>query len=1844
MNDSATSKVRPFLRAVANGITKDNKLRVTLVATPEPSAAADAFEMKNWPSAIASRLHDPKFSRDGRTRFGFALRMRLVDMSSDTPLKDQKWHPADAVAVGHERAGAIPAATQVDRLWQQALQPDGQPRWVDLVSDIRRSLRGKKHKTDATLPDYHPPENTPPNFDSDGALLAKRPAATDCMVVKGILPVKQADYAVDEERVRAGRVLAKMQCGPYSCPADPEINLKDDPNLNTGEAFQKAKQKKLYKDYRATVSFTQQERKTSRDTFKSITEIISGTAADCPNCKADADVIPTADNVCGVVSAKSRATHTYGTWLQREATYKAETIRPAAASPAGEKLGFESSDVELDHVRSIYYALQGDPMLSRLFCLAIDLTVTLPAALSDALKRQPQRSLYLHLDVHPIAEPGGDTGRLTPRVMTAARLVATRSNDLVGNPICEAFWPVSRFEAGVTNGPGEPKRVLDASLVEQRNGVWLVGAGYSEDPAKHAPQYDLISLDIRRAVDGKPDGVDRGQRHSTAGFSVVDRGRARQVARDLAVSAMQVNAMAPRGDGSRATVILHAEELTVGRRVDVAAVKPGTPIDAPVEWRSLMHRFVTFKKLDQQVDNRLRRLLDAGNSPRLLDESSFQVATRFMPMVDKPAQQIGSGPEQINERPHEAITEEAIFAWDGTPSAVATSTGPGNPNTEGKLPFVRAHEPPSSHHGAHLRSMPLRYGVPYILSFRSQFLGCGSPSLAEARAQRAREPKSTLPPAVVRAGGRHGTLLAKVAAPRRFLRHEGISAPQLLLPAQLALKSYGRMGYEQADQAIVRSAVAASAAAAPIATIPMGEAAAPCDAPAAAAAANRAATPPERGPPIVDLAARVRPDETIRVLVAPEASMQTVARHGCLDRDDFAQVMFGGLLDVAYDPAKKQQTTAEAVAGFPMVVTRRAQSLDPDGAIYAREWGSGGKDGIGIPVFQPGPRRRPPNPASPPVGYLPDPAAEEMSIRARIRGTDRYLAGDIAADLYAPEQGIRYPHALPVVVRVMRATGARKLPAATITEIAAKPVLTTFREGAGGASIRVREVKITLHEGEDYDLEVACLPKKKSFACSFSLPETIALQLMRAASDKAACAKLQCLTGPMDLSCYQTPAKQTPLTGLGGHILPDIAPIAQAAADILAAIKTRWPIEEVAAVTRLRVCHAINRPIHPARFVPGTVAVKRPADPQQWDKPDQPGTKNLVLTGKIEVDLEHVDAFEIVATTLGVNGRRVDEPTRGRSVIARRSGRWPKLTVPGGERKFIAPRNVVGFDVAKDGRVDFPSERITLLRVDNLPPRAREGTGEHPLFGKTNGRYTTIDLGVLHAAAIGGGQLPIPIESDVSSAKPLAERMRTIRIVQPSVIADTMARELNLEIVALSRFAETFETAPAYVNHGEPLLQRRQPLPAADQSHPGPSISVLCPASERPAAPEVRRPEPAFVFSRATEVIAIKGAKPADSANEYTVERWARCRIPLGRGWNASEQLGIMLWPDHYFAGGIIDADADKIKQDGREMILTNFEDRDAGPGGAFVTRWGGDPIRKDAVPQAGMFIPPAAFEDWSPACPGRNVARLVDGVLVPLPADAGDASKPAPERAQSLRVSLLTYEPRFDLDREEWYVDIRLAPQSAAEPFVRFGLVRYQGNALVNHALGIDLRASNPVTAWAQLMPDRTLTVLSRKADSGHCDLTVTLKGPGSVGSKDSEIAEALPNMTPKRQSAVDLLTTPAMRVMLVHEAWRGDGHVLRTPIVPGQAPFATVQPKGKAQLKWHYECNLPPRRLGDLGPGSIVVYVEEFDRRMPASYDKEPISPEDMFDPKHFRESGPRFSARVALHDLISGKIAPP
>ena len=209
--------------------------------------------------------------------------------------------------------------------------------------------------------------------------------------------------------------------------------------------------------------------------------------------------------------------------------------------------------------------------------------------------------------------------------------------------------------------------------------------------------------------------------------------------------------------------------------------------------------------------------------------------------------------------------------------------------------------------------------------------------------------------------------------------------------------------------------------------------------------------------------------------------------------------------------------------------------------------------------------------------------------------------------------------------------------------------------------------------------------------------------------------------------------------------------------------------------------------------------------------------------------------------------------------------------------------------------------------------------------------------------------------------------MRKIVASAPIALEDVRARKMRLTAIAISRFSPLFQTAAFYTDPDN-LLKRRQPLVPEHQSSPSRETEFWIPSTIRPARCDARPPAPTFVFERSS-------TKLADGSSRQLVTRTVRTRLHFGRGMFDSgegERIGIVLWPPDYATqdGSLMEKNCVVIGK--RKMKLADLDDADLGPGGRFVTRWCGDPIRKDMVPQTGNFIPASAFRDLERLGRGR--------------------------------------------------------------------------------------------------------------------------------------------------------------------------------------------------------------------------------------------------------------------------------
>ena len=233
------------------------------------------------------------------------------------------------------------------------------------------------------------------------------------------------------------------------------------------------------------------------------------------------------------------------------------------------------------------------------------------------------------------------------------------------------------------------------------------------------------------------------------------------------------------------------------------------------------------------------------------------------------------------------------------------------------------------------------------------------------------------------------------------------------------------------------------------------------------------------------------------------------------------------------------------------------------------------------------------------------------------------------------------------------------------------------------------------------------------------------------------------------------------------------------------------------------------------------------------------------------------------------------------------------------------------------------------------------------------------------------------------------------------------------------------------------------------------------------------------------------------------------------------------------------------------------------------------------------------------------------------------------------LEVSLLTYEPCFDLDREEWYMDVDLRPSLATDPFAQLGLVHYQENAI-----SPDLSVSKPVTLWTQLLPTQEVELC---CVAKPASIKTLVKGQASSGVKPLQRAGVIdptkPDAVAEAEKAWTRLQKPKIILTLVHEALDDNGVLQRTPINPNpQQKTLAVEPAYERDglMHWSLSTMIDGRRVRNLSAREpMSPILRKLRNACPRRVCNEPIAPATMFDGDTLLKSGPRFSARIPFYE---------
>ncbi|MER8643203.1 hypothetical protein [Mesorhizobium sp. M1252] len=1354
-------------------------------------------------------------------------------------------------------------------------------------------------------------------------------------------------------------------------------------------------------------------------------------------------------------------------------------------------------------------ALEESPDLGRLFRFFVDFK--LPAG--ELLKRLKGRQVGADGGIFAFVRIAGCDLSTCQRADEFSRWTLTKIRLDKDRTKVLSFLPASRDELILE----QSKYGMDQarSVLHQQDGIYLLGGSpVGGDPTPDAgmaalvfPAYELVSADLRaaaREVDSRADRLLSAAALSgdAPPSSIVQRAKSGLRSGGLSVvgfsAAPRLSQLIGTSDAALqltcGLTFLDAEDLSMGR-LPMLAVRAKSGEQGPIlhQWHIQTRKRVTYlPRRDQRggkidVDQLIAKLYpghrdgpDSADSPRRLAQAS----------VDRTSPRIFDLTSE-GERVLVAAVDAAELTFLGDPMGVETGLAE-NVQTldetsndfllDRDISLLELGSPEQANAGV----LPLRFGMPITAGFSAVYLGGGTLTPAEAAERFAAIAEATVPRRV-------GDTPPEG---RRYLRSEPVASPQVLLPkaeADAVVASYRKpggpdFGPQTTGQVLLRSRLDESG----------------------------------------KVAARLGSDVITRIVLPPLVSLETAEKHGAFD--DVRPRCFPGsagtfpvarvtnvpLFPGAYNRPGQALRPRDGLrdvhcdagfGGYPLLRQVIGSASDRTATIDAafddgQEWLA--KARTWARVAEADPTLENPVPASPSgdavfasigdktvdqgrmIPFYPDPMAATLVIRFRTGAEpmSRESVQCLSVPFVDPKI---WPDVVPVALEITR------------REDANRPVIEykdNVRVSVSGR--QCRRVVVNIRPGLSGTLDL------------WSVPSPIQLEQWSELVDTTA--SIDCLPGLANAPLLDR------LCGCGimGMDAPHPSRLLAVAERLHKELSTH-PLPELAETRSIIIAHATTRPTRPLdvartadgpmlamrRAVSGAAADLGPsilldlpaALPPAWSAQAQEENANEVdLGGFLGVDLASTSGIEITAQAIAPFGTDFDDVTRSRSRDAVNRGIVnPIFDRTTGLQRKAKDLDVYGFSISPHGRVELPTSKQLWARFSNLPPS---------IEGLQPNKASWVSLHALF-----GGE-PRDIVTDIHP-----------------LFGDTRARQVRLKFTAISRHANAFVRRSRILS-GEHVAGI--PLPSADTMlapQQGPNEftqSIWLPASAAPAVP-VAAAQAHPVIDEETTIAG------SPDLPKIIRKRVTKVRLWLARPWFSSgegEKLGIVLWPRlsrvriRSFKRGLLGTqslyerpslDASPPSEGLADyMSLYRFEDRFLTGAADYITRWGSDPT--EAFPKRGWrdwVVPNDVFCDFEfdskagTATHRRSDAAFVAKVAMPIPEVDKQEGKQTETKTQRrkryLNVDLLTYEPRFDVDREQWYIDLALDPGEMVMPFLRLGVVRYQEHAPA------DLQVSfpgDPFQLQIQTRRQTSLELVPDPGDQARVRLTVTVQGPASPDS----------------------------------------------------------------------------------------------------------------------------------------------
>ncbi|MES0881785.1 hypothetical protein [Roseibium sp. SCP14] len=1889
--------VRPFTRIVPNGMVVDEgslgaKLSATVLLTPMPVEIDDttsAMCLSHWPTDLIGALRERNWSI-------------CLSIGTDKTLLKKVNAQASMLMGAYKSLGKV---EDIQQLWKSTfVQGDGNEAesWEAFKNVLKRSNEGKSFRAGEELTEEieeNDEEKDPrdpkrlPKINTNGSI----PVDTDSKKprkVDGIYSQPQGELAIALEFGRVRRMADELK-GGIDVQIDFLVEERGDQEAEKLSDIFAAEQ-----DQKSKGTFNAQSNKNDFENdiresrnIKRTDDFFSLKANFRRGREAYQNAVAQGKGRCEERNKIAKLPVSAET-LAINDQKRADCLKSGMAAHAYSSPQMEAADGRLpkknspeDEAGQRYAAALSTGALARLYCLAIDVEVFLTVSelqdLADDNSNGAKIGSLSYVHVSATIEHDNCVAKEGDPFQPPCTMTTIETNPAsIENS--SAFWPVTMEEVyAVKNG------CPITDYASQVSGYLVSGEHLDCKDGNCTPRVDLTSLDIRSASEQeipssveKPEFIDgklKGKVFHTAGLALLDRDIQRDKAKALARRDGKKNDKGVvcwnKGD------LIYADDLTLGYRLDVGI--PASSDATNTDWRALNLRVVDYGKsgvppIAKIADKLMPEVAGnyKGEHRMRIDASYLSMPEQLLPKIE------GETEKNDNTTPVDLTVSESVVTWTGSPLGIEAMKPPsfarsgqqGNSSftvSQDALPFGRKISLPKSEQTAVSKIMPphLRFGWPYRFKLRAVYSGGNSVPVSHLATENELEDQKLSFP----------LLKGDKPAYFRFLRQRPIDPPVVLMPKHEALKQHGTgnlMGYQENGVATVRSVQS---------------------------------LPGDKADTDRQYTERAFPQETSRIVLPPELAMEDVARHGSFDKPSSDKKgshpnLVGAFADVSWKkvrgnsgfPVIKTQT----IQGFngvwlplrprragDIVAPRIASALSNERAREEQAASQGRRRTKTIyktPIYT-----REDSDTEDRQPYYPDPFAQKLVISPRFAGSGKRLTEEnTVVDIFEvkKEPWKKLAQALPVVLTFRR--GSIGL-ASQGTGLSKKHLKVTKRRVGLTSDGRVQtsltgsanaiQVIIELPHGSSFEFDLWYATGADTLSGMSALVQSVAISAQLKNKNFTVGLKEQLGDDLVSKALSKKPAYRTghsiDLVGTGGFTVnPEHI---RDVAECLARAQLERPLRDLSAPATVSGVHASNnltgaiqlvrdrkkRPLmqlHRASYdefdrrpsdVPAVSKVKTGGEPgpdlpvlltQAIVIPEQ---SDFVLEGYIDVDLNRVSGFDIVVRSVNPGSGDFDDPDRRRDLASLRSGQWPLIYDIDGRAYVKTASQTFGFELTQEGKVTFPSADVILFSVRDLPPDA----------GKGNAAADYIeDKGLTRLA--------------LHSLLDKTKKFENTRVVQAHKFTDCLGRELTLEIRPVPRGLGSLSTSDRFLDQADPSKKDSHdvadPFPLEQVLGATEKIQLQLPSAARPAQPAVNGPVHCFKWLTHPPV---KGAS-------YT-ERKPIIRLMFDRPWISAEQdekLGIVLWPPNQLDQKYLDKDNVATKsgfdntinkitykptpddEGERQFQLLDFVDEDLGAGGAFVTRLGADPVKEEIYsPRAFLsykvFKPDTQANARSGETTGWYEAKrkhsLIENALMPvLPVKDGDEQSVG----QFMHVALVLFEPRFDPDKEKWYVDVELENHSVfSEPFIRFGVVRYSGRSRP------DMRVSQPAVVWATVMPGRkTTTTFNEKTG----ELDVTVEGRGAKVSIEP-MADATGSDFPQIFATVG------------RESTSEDGTVLRTPVDlrhrDKKNPDYNASDSASGMRRNREERDsswllLDASRAGQIEgacwkgkfeidvqevakPGELYLFLEEVEHFRPASYPQQEPVDHKMFlgiegKPDYQRdvvvETGPRFACRIPLN----------